>query len=209
MIDRFAIGACLLAERLLTDRQRSDIRADLARHGENVSLSRALCGEAFRGTFYFRCSGVGRLGRMLLRFARTLLPGPPGLNLSGPIGPGLLLEHGTASIVTPTRIGSGCTIFQHVTVGSAPDLKTLRGAGGPMIGDGVTIFAGAIVVGRITVGDGAVIGAGSVVTRDVPPGAIMVGVPARPLPPRGEAREHALRSAPPASEESPLDASTG
>ena len=36
-----------------------------------------------------------------------------------------------------------------------------------------------IVSGGITIGDDAVIGAGSVVTRDVPPGVLAVGAPAR------------------------------
>jgi serine O-acetyltransferase len=49
----------------------------------------------------------------------------------------------------------------------------------PTIGDDVQILAGAKVFGGITVGDGAVIGANAVVLHDVPPGAVMVGVPAR------------------------------
>ncbi len=47
------------------------------------------------------------------------------------------------------------------------------------IGDRVTIGAGAIVLGPITVGDDAVIGAGAVVVDDVPDGAVVVGNPAR------------------------------
>ena len=181
MIDRFAITAAIVASRFLTERQRSVIRADLSRYGEGIKLSQALRDEAYRGAFYFRCTEVGRFGQMLLRFAKILLPGPAGLALSGPIGPGLLLQHGTASIVSPTSIGCDCTIYQHVTIGNAPDSLTHRGRGGPSIGDRVTIFAGAIVIGQIKVGDDAVIGAGSVVTREVPPGVVVVGVPARPV----------------------------
>lgn len=47
------------------------------------------------------------------------------------------------------------------------------------IGHGVWIGNNAIVLGGVTIGEGAVVAAGSVVTRDVPPGAIVAGVPAR------------------------------
>ena len=49
------------------------------------------------------------------------------------------------------------------------------------IGNDVWIGSGAIVLHKVNVGDGAVIGAGSVVTKDVPPYAIVVGVPAHIL----------------------------
>jgi len=47
------------------------------------------------------------------------------------------------------------------------------------IGRDVWIGGGAIILPGVTIGDGAVIGAGSVVTRDVPPGSIARGNPAR------------------------------
>jgi maltose O-acetyltransferase len=51
-----------------------------------------------------------------------------------------------------------------------------------VIGANVWIGGGAIILPGVTVGDDAIIGAGSVVTRDVPPGATVVGNPARPRP---------------------------
>jgi UDP-2-acetamido-3-amino-2,3-dideoxy-glucuronate N-acetyltransferase len=47
------------------------------------------------------------------------------------------------------------------------------------VGDRVAIGSGAIIMGGIEIGAGALIGAGAVVTRDVAPGAVVAGVPAR------------------------------
>lgn len=69
-------------------------------------------------------------------------------------------------------IGARVRIYQHVTLGQDH-------GGYPIVGNDVIIYAGAVVCGPITIGDGAVIGANSVVTRDVPPGAIVAGAPAR------------------------------
>jgi galactoside O-acetyltransferase len=48
-----------------------------------------------------------------------------------------------------------------------------------VIGNDVWIGANAIITGGVTIGDGAVVGAGAVVTRDIPPMAIAVGIPAK------------------------------
>jgi UDP-2-acetamido-3-amino-2,3-dideoxy-glucuronate N-acetyltransferase len=47
---------------------------------------------------------------------------------------------------------------------------------------GASIGSGATLLGGITIGERALVGAGSVVTKDVPPGAVVAGNPARPLP---------------------------
>jgi serine O-acetyltransferase len=51
--------------------------------------------------------------------------------------------------------------------------------GKPIIGNRVDVGVGACVLGAITVGDDAVIGPNSVVLRDLPPGSVVMGIPAR------------------------------
>ena len=54
-----------------------------------------------------------------------------------------------------------------------------RRPGQPTLGEGVTVGAGAKVLGPVRLGDGATVGANAVVLCDVPPGGVAVGVPAR------------------------------
>lgn len=91
------------------------------------------------------------------------------------IGGGLYIQHGFATMVTAESLGENCWINQQVTIGYG------RGTHAPTIGSNVMVTCGAKVLGEITVGDGAVIGANAVVIRDVEPGAVMGGVPARRL----------------------------
>jgi serine O-acetyltransferase len=99
------------------------------------------------------------------------------IHLTAEIGGGLLLPHPTGIILHPSaRIGPNCAIFHQVTLGVVRD-----GQGAPVIGGHVDIGAGAKILGPVTIGDHAVIGANAVVTRDIPPGAVAAGVPARIL----------------------------
>jgi acetyltransferase-like isoleucine patch superfamily enzyme len=49
------------------------------------------------------------------------------------------------------------------------------------IARGVSLGSAALILGGLTVGEGAIVGAGAVVTKDVSPGTVVAGVPARAL----------------------------
>lgn len=94
------------------------------------------------------------------------------------VGRRVTLEHFGGMVLVADTIGDDVTIRQNTTFGIARvDDDQAR----PIIGDGVDIGAGAAILGRVTVGEGAVIGANAVVIRDVAPGQVVGGVPARPL----------------------------
>ncbi|MCU7272572.1 serine acetyltransferase [Escherichia albertii] len=70
-------------------------------------------------------------------------------------------------------IGRNCIVYQNVTIG----VRNNKHEEYPIIGNDVTIYAGAIVIGKVVIGDNAIIGAGCIVTKDVPAGRIAVGSP--------------------------------
>ena len=100
------------------------------------------------------------------------------LPYSMPVGRRLKLEHFGGMILVADRIGDDVMVRQNTTFGIA-GLHAPRGR--PRIGDRVEIGVGAVLVGDIEIGAGAIIGANAVVVKDVAPGAVVGGVPAREL----------------------------
>lgn len=92
------------------------------------------------------------------------------------IGAGFIIYHGNASVIFAEKIGENCSIYQQVTLGRG---KVSNGRSIPIIGNNVNIYAGAIVVGGITIGNNVSIGAGTVVTKDIPDNCTVVGNPAK------------------------------
>lgn len=91
------------------------------------------------------------------------------------IGRRFFIDHGMGVVIGETsEIGDDVMIYHGVTLGGRSLQKVKRH---PTIGDGVVIGAGARVLGPVVVGAGAQIGANAVVVRDVPPDAVVVGVP--------------------------------
>lgn len=105
--------------------------------------------------------------RTIRRFGLDIVP-------SVSIGPGLYVAHPVGTVVMARGLGRNVSLITGITIGMR------NGHEFPLIGNNVTIGAGARVLGGIVVGDGATIGANAVVIDDVPPGTTMVGIPARP-----------------------------
>lgn len=95
------------------------------------------------------------------------------------IGPGLVLPHPQGTVLGAQKIGANVTIFHQVTLGSKVADFQYNLDQRPNIQDGVTISAGAKVLGPVVLGKGATVGANAVVLEDVPEGRTVVGIPAK------------------------------
>lgn len=117
---------------------------------------------------------------LLARIVAELAHGQTGIDIhpGATIGAGLFIDHGTGVVIGETAVlGERVRIYQAVTLGaksfptdaSGHPLKGLPRH--PILEDEVVIYAGATVLGRVTIGRGATIGGNVWVTHDVPAGA--------------------------------------
>jgi serine O-acetyltransferase len=116
-------------------------------------------------------------GKLLARLCSALTAWLTGVDIhpGAVLGPGLFIDHAIGVVIGETaEVGSDVTIYHGVTLGGS---SMQRGKRHPVIGDRVTIGAGAKVLGPITIGHDSRIGANAVVVKPVPPDSVVVGVP--------------------------------
>ncbi|MBI2383249.1 MAG: serine O-acetyltransferase [Gammaproteobacteria bacterium] len=119
--------------------------------------------------------GFKWLGRMVSQVARffTGIEIHPGARL----GRRFFIDHGMGVVIGETaEIGDDVTLYHGVTLGG---VSWNKGKRHPTLGNNVVVGAGAKILGPFTVGEGARVGSNSVVVKEVPPGATVVGIPAR------------------------------
>lgn len=126
------------------------------------------------GLFKARLFFLARLVNHVSRFM-TCIDIHPGAK----IGANFFIDHGFVVIGETAEIGDNVTIYQGATLGGTNPTSGMGGKRHPTIGNDVIVSLGAAILGPIHVGDGSRIGANAVVTKDVPAGATMVGIPAK------------------------------
>jgi len=116
---------------------------------------------------------------LLARIVAELAHGATGIDIhpGARIGAGFFIDHGTGVVIGETAvIGERVRVYQAVTLGAKRFPTDAEGnlqkgwPRHPVVEDDVVIYAGATILGRITLGKGAVIGGNVWLTHDVPPG---------------------------------------
>ncbi len=126
---------------------------------------------------------LSRLGLPLIaRVIAELAHADTGIDIhpGATIGPGCFIDHGTGVVIGETAVlGRRVRIYQNVTLGAKSfptdgDGNLLKGQPRhPIVEDEAVIYAGATVLGRVTIGRGAVIGGNVWLTRSVAPGSVV------------------------------------
>lgn len=117
--------------------------------------------------------GISTLARIIAEMAHSAT----GIDIhpGAKIGPDFFIDHGTGVVIGETCvIGKKCRLYQGVTLGALsfpknPDGSLTKGIPRhPILEDNVTVYAGATILGRVTIGHDAVIGGNVWLTQDVP-----------------------------------------
>ncbi len=117
---------------------------------------------------------------LLARFVNEIAHSATGIDIhpGATIGPSFFIDHGTGVVIGETAIiGERVRVYQAVTLGAKSfpadgDGALVKGnARHPIVEDDVVIYAGATILGRVTIGRGSVIGGNVWLTHSVPPGS--------------------------------------
>ena len=164
------------------DRIREDVRCVFARDPAARTMWEVLtCYPGFHALTFHRLAhalwsaGFKWLARLVSHVSRFLT----GIEIhpGATIGRRVFIDHGMGVVIGETaEIGNDCTLSHQVTLGG---VSWNKGKRHPTLGKGVVVGAGAKILGPFEVGEGARIGSNSVVVKAVPPGATVVGIPAR------------------------------
>lgn len=169
---------------VLASKQRKLIEADVVRwdkiNGRSYNLFRSInwyltYKKEFRNLIEHRFKHPSYTFASLIHYAIARVLWKPIESLyiyTKDIGGGFYIQHGFATIISAKKIGENCRVYQQVTIG-------YKGSESPILEDNVSITCGAKVLGGITMHENSLAAAGAVVVKDVPPNAIVAGVPAK------------------------------
>jgi serine O-acetyltransferase len=161
----------------------SDVQAAYAGDPAATSIAEImLCYPGTIAILYHRLAhslhrlGVPFLARLVADIGHSLT----GIDIhpGAQIGGSFFIDHGTGVVIGETAIiGQHVRLYQHVTLGAKRFPADATGAlikgnpRHPVVEDDVVIYAGATILGRITIGAGSTIGGNVWLTQSVPPGS--------------------------------------
>lgn len=166
----------LATARLHDPAARSGLEVFLVYSGLHAIWTYRLTNRLWRAGARFPARVISQLARFL-----TGIEIHPGAT----IGRRFFIDHGMGVVIGETAIvGDDVMLYHGVTLGGKAPRHTPPGTKRhPTLEDGVTVGAGAKILGDIVIGAGSAVGANAVVTKGAPPHSLVVGVPAtvRPL----------------------------
>ena len=161
----------------------SDVQAALSGDPAATSVAEImLCYPGTIAILHYRLAhrlhqlGAPFLARLICDISHTLT----GIDIhpGAQIGASFFIDHGTGVVIGETAIiGQRVRLYQHVTLGAKRFPADEQGAlikgvpRHPIVEDDVVIYAGATILGRITIGAGSTIGGNVWLTQGVPPGS--------------------------------------
>jgi len=161
----------------------SDVQAAFSGDPAATSVAEImLCYPGTIAILYYRLAhSLHRLGSpFLARLISDIAHSLTGIDIhpAAQIGGSFFIDHGTGVVIGETAIiGQRVRLYQHVTLGAKRFPADEQGAlikgvpRHPIVEDDVVIYAGATVLGRITIGAGSTIGGNVWLTQSVPPGS--------------------------------------
>lgn len=167
----------------IRDLLEGDVRAayegDPAAHSPGETI---FCYPSITAMFHHRIAHqLYRLGSpVIARIIAEMSHSATGIDIhpGAEIGKEFFIDHGTGVVIGETCIiGDSCRLYQGVTLGALSFPKNADGSltkgipRHPVLEDNVTVYAGATILGRITIGKGAVIGGNVWLTHSVPAGS--------------------------------------
>lgn len=148
--------------------RKTEIRSDIGTL-KNMLLSLIFL-KHYRNLFYYRIGNIKYLFKWLLPEDHTIHV-PASLRL----GINAHFVHNISTFLNAKKVGDHFICYHHVTLGS----DRLSSDKLPVVGNHVTIYTGAVVVGDVIIGDHVKIGANAVVVKSIPSNCTVVGSPAR------------------------------
>ena len=126
---------------------------------------------AYRLMRLFRSLRLGIFAKLTSRMIRHLYSAD--IHWDAQLAPGVMLVHGVGLVIShAAKVGPGCILFQHVTLGESIH-PTRREIGGPTLEADVHVGPGAVLLGPIVIGSSSKVTAGALVMQDVPPNSIV------------------------------------
>jgi serine acetyltransferase/GT2 family glycosyltransferase len=127
---------------------------------------------AYRLMRALRAAGMPLATKVVSRAIRHLYGSD--IHWDAELAPGVMLVHGMGLAIShAARVGTGCILFQNVTLGMGTDPVT-RESGAPTVEQNVHIGPGATLIGPIRVGAGSKVMGGAVLARSVPSGSVVL-----------------------------------